>query len=138
MFLQYLQASFVLVLFLFLFLFFLSERSLPRLRFCSPSLPLFGLIGRSLRLFFAFYAQIFFAFYAQMVVHQVLGFELLKVLFVLNESPRIGIDSQPSFVPQVCRLPNVSSLVRSAGTGAAMKVVVRRSSSALEGTRDKI
>ena len=40
----------------------------------------FGLIGRSLRLFFAFYAQIFFAFYAQMVVHQVLGFELLKVL----------------------------------------------------------
>jgi len=56
-----------------------------------------GLKGRSSRLFFAFYAQIFFAFNAQMVVHQVLGLELLKVLLVLNESPRIGIDSQPSF-----------------------------------------
>jgi len=36
----------------------------------------FGLIGRSLRLSFAFYSQ--------MIVHQVLGFELLKVLLVLN------------------------------------------------------
>jgi len=43
-----------------------------------------------------------------------------------------GIDSQPSFVPRVGRLPNVSGLVLSAGTGAAMEVVVRRSSSALE------
>jgi len=49
----------------------------------------FGLIGRSLRLFFAFFAQ--------MVVHQVAGFELLKVLLVLNESPQKGIDSQPCF-----------------------------------------
>ena len=36
-----------------------------------------------------------------------------------------GLIPNQVFVPRVCRLQNVSNLVRSAGTGAALKVVVR-------------